>query len=184
MVVGPLQFDPIHGRRLIGNGKPQPLPPVFHRSASSQPPRRDHGSGPTPTDAASTIWVMSVPVEMSELRAAVADYGWAYLLTVGEQERPHVVAVSPRWDGDELSFGVGRSSARNATARPDVTLCYPPSDTDGYSLIVDGRIAVEGEAARFAPAAAVLHRPAAPGAEPGPTGCTSDCVPLGSRSAG
>jgi hypothetical protein len=126
---------------------------------------------------------MSVSVKLPDLRSATDDFGWAYLLSSGD-DRPHVVAVTPTWDGEELCFPVGRSSARNAVARPSVTLCYPPLDPGGYSLIVDGNAAVEGDdpaSVRFTPTAAVLHRPAAPGSAVGTTGCASDCLPLDSR---
>ena len=126
---------------------------------------------------------MSVSVKLPDLRSATDDYGWAYLLTSGD-DRPHVVAVTPVWDGEELRFTVGRGSARNAGARPAVTLCYPPLEPGGYSLIVDGDAAVVGDDApsiRLTPTGAVLHRPAAPGSAVGTTGCASDCLPLDSR---
>lgn len=79
--------------------------------------------------------------------------------------------------GVRLVMVVSGGTARNATAGPAVTLCYPPLDPDGYSLIVDGK-AVAIEAAdlpagvevpdgkvlvEFVPTGAVLHRSAAPG---------------------
>ena len=125
---------------------------------------------------------MSIPVEVADLRAALADYGWAYLLTVRDDQRPHVVAVSPVWDGDELMVSVGGGTARNATARPQVSLCYPPQPADGYSLIVDGTAVVDGRngehVVRFTPTTAVKHRPAPDGFEGSPSGCASDCVPI------
>lgn len=125
---------------------------------------------------------MSIPVEIADLRLALEEFGWAYLLTVRDDQRPHVVAVSPVWDGDELVAAVGGGTARNATARPQVSLCYPPSPPDGYSLIVDGTATAgerDGEqVVRFAPTTAVKHRPAPDGFEGSPTGCASDCVPV------
>ena len=35
-------------------------------------------------------------------------------------------------------MSVGRGSARNAAERSSITLCYPPVDSTGFSLIVDG----------------------------------------------
>ncbi len=125
---------------------------------------------------------MSIPVEIADLRPAVADYGWAYLLTVRDDHRPHIVAVTPTWDGDELVAAVGGGSARNAVARSQVSLCYPPTSADGYSLIVDGTASVaddEGAAVlRFAPATAVKHRPAPEGFAGSPSGCADDCLPV------
>jgi hypothetical protein len=123
---------------------------------------------------------MSIPVAIADLATATGEYSWAYLLTVRDDLRPHVVAVTPVWNGNELEMSVGRGTARNAAARSATSLCYPPVTDGGYSLIVDGIAAVDGEATvRFAPSGAVLHRPA-PDTVPGSTtGCGSDCEPVG-----
>lgn len=123
---------------------------------------------------------MSIPVAIDDLVEATGERGWAYFLTVRDDLRPHVVAVTPTWDGDLLTIEVGRGTSRNAAARPVVSLCYPPTEPDGYSLIVDGRADVPGEGiVRFSPTGAVLHRPAAPGAGSSTTGCGNDCEPVG-----
>jgi hypothetical protein len=123
---------------------------------------------------------MSIPVAIEDLMAATGERGWAYLLTVGEDVRPHVVAVDPVWDGDVLVVDVGRGTARNAAARPAISLCYPPVVDGGYSLIVDGHATVEGDSVvRFAPTGAVLHRPASQGFSGSATGCANDCEPVG-----
>jgi hypothetical protein len=123
---------------------------------------------------------MSVPVAIADLAATTGEYGWAYLLTVRDDLRPHVVAVTPVWNGDQLSMSVGRGTARNAATRPAVSLCYPPVTDGGYSLIVDGIASVEEEATvRFAPSGAVLHRPAPDGFSGSTTGCGNDCEPVG-----
>ena len=107
---------------------------------------------------------MSIPVAIPDLEAATAQRGWAYLLTVRDDIRPHVVAVSPVWDAGRMAMHVGRGSAHNVGERPAVTLCYPPVEPDGYSLIVDGAATVDGEAmVGLAPTGAVLHRPALDG---------------------
>ena len=123
---------------------------------------------------------MSIPVELPDLQVKTAEYRWAYLLTVRDDARPHIVAVSPQWDGDVLAVPVGRGTAANARARPSISLCYPPIDPDGYSLIVDGTATVDDEIVRFSPSGAVLHRPAAPGFGGSATGCGSDCAPVSS----
>jgi hypothetical protein len=126
---------------------------------------------------------MSLPVAIDDLAAATAEYGWAYLLTVRDDLRPHVVAVSPVWDGDDLVIEVGRGTARNAAVRSSISLCYPPVDDGGYSLIVDGDAAVvDDTTVRLTPSGAVLHRPAPSGAATSSTGCASDCAPVGSSS--
>ena len=123
---------------------------------------------------------MSIPVAIEDLAAATGEYGWAYLLTVRDDLRPHIVAVTPVWDGDRMVMSVGRGTARNAVARSAISLCYPPVVDGGYSLIVDGVAAVDGEATvRFSPTGAVLHRPAAEGFTGSATGCGNDCEPVG-----
>ncbi|MFK7917585.1 MAG: pyridoxamine 5'-phosphate oxidase family protein [Ilumatobacter sp.] len=132
---------------------------------------------------------MSIPVELADLQAKTSEYTWAYLLTVRPDATPHLVSISPQWDGDRLLMSVSSGTARNSTAGNTVTLCYPPLDHDGYSLIVDGLAspveAGDGGAVpeskqliRFAPSGAVLHRSAAPGFANSATGCANDCVPI------
>lgn len=123
---------------------------------------------------------MSIPVAIDDLAAATGKYGWAYLLTVRNDLRPHIVAVTPVWESGQLVMSVGRGTARNASERPSISLCYPPVTDGGYSLIVDGHAAVDGEATvRFAPIGAVLHRPAPDGFTGSITGCGNDCEPVG-----
>ena len=121
---------------------------------------------------------MSIPVELPDLQAKTAEYRWAYLLTVRDDSRPHIVAVSPQWDGDVLTMPVGRGTATNAQTRAAISLCYPPIDEGGYSLIVDGTATVDDQMVRFSPSGAVLHRPAGPGFGGSVTGCANDCAPV------
>ena len=117
---------------------------------------------------------MSVKVELGELGATLEGYGFAYLVTVGEGGRAHVLAVLPELGPDGLAVGgVGRHSQANAAEHPTVTLVWPPADPSGYSLLVDGEASVDGSTITVRPAKAVLHRPA-----PGPDGdrAGSDCV--------
>lgn len=123
---------------------------------------------------------MSIPVAIDDLVEATKERGWAYLLTVRDDLRPHVVAVTPVWDGDVLTMDVGRGTARNAAERPAISLCYPPVEPDGYSLIVDGTAGAPADGTlRFSPTGAVLHRPAPSGAGGSSTGCGNDCEPVG-----
>jgi hypothetical protein len=118
---------------------------------------------------------VSIPVSLEDLASALADYGYAYLVTVGESGGAHVVAVTPTLHGSTLRVEQpGRRTAANATARPSATLAFPPSEPGGYTLIVDGDVSQDG-GFTIAPTSAVLHRPAAPGAAPSATGCGSDC---------
>ncbi|GAB3559730.1 pyridoxamine 5'-phosphate oxidase family protein [Spelaeicoccus albus] len=118
---------------------------------------------------------------VDSLQDAVVDYGFAYLLTVGDDGRPHAVAVTPRLaDGHLQVDDVGSRSLRNLAARPDVSFVWPPRAVDEYSLIADGVAAVgDGGAIVVAPSRAVLHRPGrAPQVDPPGEGCASDCREL------
>ena len=131
---------------------------------------------------------MSIPVELADLQAKTSEYTWAYLLTVRPDSTPHLVSSSPLWDGGEILLSVSAGTARNSTRGSTVTLCYPPLDHDGYSLIVDGQATAvdstddsvpEGRRLiRFVPSGAVLHRSAAPGFANSATGCSNDCLPV------
>ena len=127
---------------------------------------------------------MSISVELDALRDAIADTDRApYLLTVADDGRPHSVAVTWEWRGDELAMPVGNRTLANAHARELVSLLWPPRAPDGYSLIVDATVtgtrgSGEGDNELIVqPTRAVLHRPAAP-AGASSAGCGSDCVPL------
>ncbi len=123
---------------------------------------------------------MSIPVAIPDLEAATAEREWAYLLTVRDDLRPHVVAVTPVWEASRLAMDVGRGTSHNASERPAVTLCYPPVEPDGYSLIVDGTAEVDTEGRIvFDPSGAVLHRPAPTGRSGSSTGCGNECEPVG-----
>jgi hypothetical protein len=122
---------------------------------------------------------MSVKVDLAMLADAMRDYGFAYLLTVSDDQRAHAVAVHPQLDEQVLYVdGLGNRTRANVEARPDVTLLFPPVEQGGYSLIVDGRASLDEGGASVAPEHAVLHRPADHAT--GPTGgaCGNDCVPV------
>lgn len=119
---------------------------------------------------------MSMRVELGELTARLAEYGFAYLVTVGESGRAHVLAVSPEVTGSGLLVaGIGKHSVANASVHPDVTLVWPPTVEGGYSLIVDGTAIVGDGELRIEPVKAILHRPA-PGEDGRRVG--SDCQPV------
>ena len=119
---------------------------------------------------------MSVKVELDELAARIDEYGFAYLVTVSDAGAAHVIAVTPRITTDGVVVdALGRHSIANATAHPSVTLVWPPTQPGGYSLIVDGGVAVGDDSVTVSPARAVLHRPA-PGADG--TRAGNDCQPV------
>lgn len=126
---------------------------------------------------------MSIDVAMDQLENAMANYRFAYLLTVTNEGRAHAVAVMPTVSGAHVLLEeLGRHSRANAAARPSVSMVWPPAQADDYTLIVDGESSESGEGLAVRPTRAVLHRPHQ-GSPPSPTGCDSDCVPLGDGGA-
>jgi hypothetical protein len=121
---------------------------------------------------------MSVKVELGELATTLADFDVAYLVTVSDEGRSHVLSVwaEPTDDGLVVD-GVGRHTQANAIAHPDVTLVFPPLEPGGYTLLVDGRASVDETTVTITPAKAILHRAAvAPDAQ-------TDAAPAFSRFA-
>lgn len=128
---------------------------------------------------------MSIPVELEGLADAVAERTMApYLLTSDDDGRPHATAIALRWEGADLVGPCGRSSGRNGTTRPAVSVLWPPNAPGEYSLIVDADMTVDRSGsgddqtrlARLTPTHAILHRPAE---VPDPnTDCAHDCQKL------
>src|SRR4051794_9947548 len=117
---------------------------------------------------------MSVKVELGELAGTLADFDVAYLVTVSDDGRAHVLSVfaDPTADGLVVE-GVGRHTQANAAAHPDVTLVFPPRDAGGYTLLVDGQASVADSTVTIVAAKAILHRPAV---APDGRRVGSDCV--------
>ena len=114
---------------------------------------------------------MSIPVELNDVREVAAQQTpFAYLLTVSDDDRPHAVAITPYIGETTITCEAGRRSCANATARPNVSLLWPPTEVDDYSLIVDGLTSVDGSTLQITPERAVRHRPAPGGG--------SDCAPV------
>jgi hypothetical protein len=111
---------------------------------------------------------VSVAVPIPELFDQIGGWGFGYLLTVSDDGRTHLLALRPVVRGERaervLRFDAGGGRAcRNATARPQVTIVFPPApDADGMSLVVDGDATVDGDHVDVVPTWAVLHRPAPP----------------------
>jgi hypothetical protein len=121
---------------------------------------------------------MSVKVDLDRLADALADFAFAYLITVDDGYHAHTVAVEPVLADGVIDVGsIGTSTRKNVAQHGDVTLVWPPREPGGYTLIVDGHGEPSDTGLRVVPSRAVLHRPAAPGAVTKP-GCKDDCVPL------
>jgi hypothetical protein len=106
---------------------------------------------------------MSAPVATAALADRIEELGpVAYLVTVGPEGAPHVVAVEVGWDGDRLVVGAGRHTSANASARPTVSLVWAAPPGAGYCLIVDGEARAHAGTPPAAlvvePTRAVLHR--------------------------
>lgn len=103
---------------------------------------------------------VSIAVELDELEAKTSEYGWAYVLTVREDRTTHVVAVTPAWRDGVLVADVGRGTVANVERELSITLCFPPLDPNGFTLLVDGVASADEGVLTFEPRTAVLHRPA------------------------
>jgi len=121
---------------------------------------------------------MSVKVDLAQLAGALADFTFAYLVTVGDDYRAHTVAVEPVLTDGVIGVGpIGNSTRKNVAHHDTVTLVWPPREPGGYTLIVDGRGRPTDDELKVVPSRAVLHRRAAPDSPTKP-GCKDDCVPL------
>jgi hypothetical protein len=119
---------------------------------------------------------VSIGVDLEALTEHIGEFGGAaFLVTVGDDLRPHVVSVQVRAEGDALVLSAGRRTSANVEVRPGVTLVWPAGPGGDYSLIVDGtaeKPTGDGGAISVSPSSAVLHRAAdATGQGPG-------CVPV------
>jgi hypothetical protein len=119
-------------------------------------------------------------VDLERLAAALADFPFAYLVTVDDGYHAHTVTVEPVLRDARLDVGlIGGRTRKNLADHRDVTLLWPPSEPGGYSLIVDGRAEVtdagdESVRLEVVPTRALLHREAdSPSAA---RGCLHDCV--------
>jgi hypothetical protein len=122
---------------------------------------------------------MSVKVDLDQLADALADFTFAYLITVGDDYRAHTVAVAPVLSDGMVDVGsVGNTTRKNVGQHDGVTLVWPPNQPGGYTLIVDGLGRPTDDALTVEPTRAVLHRPATPDTPATNPGCLHDCVPL------
>lgn len=103
---------------------------------------------------------MSIAVPLDELADRLKDFPWGYLVTVREDGRAQSLAVPSRLVDGSLVATIGKGGAANAIARPNVTMLFPGSSGEDFSLIVDGDATVHGDHLTMAVTWAVLHRPA------------------------
>jgi hypothetical protein len=113
---------------------------------------------------------VSIAVPLDQLPTAIAARSFAYVVTVSDAGRAHVLAVDLVARDGMLIMDVGRSTLRNVATTPELTLVLPPidgrgdaaGDHDAYSLVVDGLGREDDGRLVVQPTGAVLHRPAPP----------------------
>jgi hypothetical protein len=118
-------------------------------------------------------------MSIQSLSEAIAHYGReGYLLTVA-QDGPHTSNVTVELRDGCIHCVLGTSAARNIAREPHVSLFWPPTESGGYALIVNG--IAEGRpyssgaiAAAITVTKSVLHRPGPRGAD-SDGACGSDC---------
>ncbi|WP_020107733.1 hypothetical protein [Nocardia sp. 348MFTsu5.1] len=122
---------------------------------------------------------MSVKVDLDQLADTLADFAFAYLVTVGDDFRAHTVAVDPVLADGALDLGtIGRTTRTNVSSHGDVTVIWPPREPGGYTLIVDGTARLSAETLEVVPTRAVLHRKATAESPSTNPNCLHDCVPI------
>lgn len=124
---------------------------------------------------------------LDDLTREIATRPVAYILTASPDGELHSAQISASGPSAEESPTVtitrlGRTSLRNIADGSRISLMWPPSEPEGYTLIVNGDAdpAASGLGATGALdltiGRAVLHRPGE--VPPGSTVCGSDCIPL------
>jgi hypothetical protein len=103
---------------------------------------------------------VSIPVELSELEAKIANFGpSALLVTNAADGPPHVSSVIVTYEMGTLAMKVGRTTRTNVALRPDVALVWLAGAGAEHCLIVDAAVADSTtEALVVKPTSAVLHR--------------------------
>jgi hypothetical protein len=113
------------------------------------------------------------------LAEAIAQYGReAYLLTIAN-DGPHTSFVSVDLEGNVIACVIRKSAARNIASQPNVSLFWPPRESGGYALVVNGTATVQREPSGVTRAEIVLTKSVLHRAGPKPPDsngpCQSDC---------
>ena len=103
---------------------------------------------------------MSIAIPLDELASRLTAFPWGYLMTVRDDGRAQTLAVPTQLIDGALVATIGRGTAANVTARQNVTMVFPGTTGEEFSLIVDGDANVDGDQITLTPTWAVLHRPA------------------------
>lgn len=106
---------------------------------------------------------MAKSVDLARLGELLPGYGFAFLVTVGDDYRVRTTAITPTFDGARVDVGpVGSHGRENMAAHPSVTLVWPAREVSEYSLFVDGHAELADDPAApilVTPTKALLHRP-------------------------
>lgn len=101
---------------------------------------------------------MSIPVDLADLPKTLADFDRGYLLTTAEG-RVKAVSVRAAAAGGALRVATpGRGSVANIGVNPVVTLLFPPPESGGFTLLVDGSAVVDHDDVVVTPGSAILHK--------------------------
>lgn len=123
---------------------------------------------------------MATSVDLTRLGELLPGYGFAFLVTVGDDYRVRTTAITPSFDGARVDIGpVGAHGRENLSTRKAVTLVWPARDVGEYSLFVDGIAELSDDPAApvlVTPTKALLHRPVFEGGQA--LGTVHDCVQL------
>jgi hypothetical protein len=101
---------------------------------------------------------MSIPVDLVDLPKTLQDFDRGYLLTTTDGRVKAVSVRAVPADGTLRVAAPGRGSVANVGANPIVTLLFPPPESGGLTLLVDGAAVAEGDDIVVTPASAILHK--------------------------
>ena len=125
---------------------------------------------------------MAKPVDLARLAELLPGYGFAFLVTVGDDYRVRTTAITPTFDGARVDIGpVGAHGRQNIAARAGVSLVWPAREVGDYSLLVDGQAELPDDPAGpvlVTPTKALLHRPVFEAGTQRAVGTAHDCVQL------
>lgn len=125
---------------------------------------------------------MAKSVDLARLAELLPGYGFAFLVTVGDDYRVRTTAITPTFDGARVDIGpVGSHGRENISARAGVSLVWPAREVSEYSLFVDGRAELPDDPAGpvlVTPNKALLHRPVFEAGTQRALGTVHNCVQL------
>ena len=123
---------------------------------------------------------MSIPVDRENLIHTIEEFGTsAYFITSSADDYPHVTHSSFEISEDSLFIKLGKRSSKNAEQNCKISILWPPTESGGYNLIVDGTIVrTDSEKWRVQFDSAILHRAAESPVPRTDDGCDSDCKPI------